>query len=195
MLLFSLLPWLSYLLSPSQCVCLGSECKMGGCCLWYLKTGWRNISVCSLKYIYMYMYIQIHTHTHFCAIVWDVHSEFCLKFSFTEACSEGKCGLQISGVTEGFSDIIKIRGFLKAFQTKILVCSLSWTLSRVSISTLASLTEMFPRKITDIKTLSCLGAHYPRELWAMDSSVSYFLALMTRKEVSNTSLVLFKVIL
>lgn len=54
-----------------------------------------------------------------------MHSEFCLKFSFTEACSEGKYGLQISGVTEGFSDIIKIHGFLEAFQTEILGCSLS----------------------------------------------------------------------
>lgn len=64
MLLFSLLPWLSYLLTPSQCVCLGSECKMRGCCLWYLKTGWRNTSVYSLKYIYVYTNIRAHTHTH-----------------------------------------------------------------------------------------------------------------------------------
>lgn len=123
----------SYLLSPSQCVCHGSECKLSHC-LWYLKTGWRNTSLYNLKYIYTYI------HTHFCAIVWDVHSEFCLKFSFTEACSGGKCDLQVSGVTEGFSDVYKIQGFLKTFQTKIFFCSLSWALSKVSISTLASLT-------------------------------------------------------
>lgn len=61
-------------------------------------------------------------------------------FSFTEACSGGKCDLQVSGVTERFSDMIKICGFLKAFQTKIFFCSLGSALFRVGISTLTSLT-------------------------------------------------------
>lgn len=67
-------------------------------------------------------------------------SEFCLKFSFIEASSGGKYNLQVSGVTEGISDTIKIGFFLKAFQAKVFFCSLSWALFGVSISTLASLT-------------------------------------------------------
>lgn len=43
-------------------------------------------------------------------------------FSFTEVCSGGKRDLQVCDAAEGFSDIIKIYGFLKAFQTKVFLC-------------------------------------------------------------------------
>lgn len=70
----------------------------------------------SLKYMYLCMYTLL-CYSLRCA---DVLSS--VKFSFTEACSEGKCDLRVSGVTEGFSDITKICDHLKAFQTKIFFC-------------------------------------------------------------------------
>lgn len=52
---------------------------------------------------------------------------------------------------------------------------------------------MLPGNIKDNKAGSYLGAYYPSVLWAIDPDMSYFLALATKKEVSDTSLVLFTV--
>lgn len=108
---FSLFCNLYSFFHPASMYILVQKCKMRGYCLCFLKSRRGNTSM---------------DHS-----LWYVSWALCFLFS--------KAYFQMPGVTERFSDVITIQSFLKAFQAKVFFQSLCCALSRVSISTLASI--------------------------------------------------------
>lgn len=116
--------WFFHVVFSFSAICIASSTQ-SVCISWLKNARWRDIA---------FVFWRVDGEILPWNIVWDVYPELCVFFSLRLAY------FQMRGVTEGFSDIITIYSFLKAFQAKIFFQSLCCALARVSISTLASLT-------------------------------------------------------